>query len=109
LARHHALKRDTDNQDPREESVQQREVEITNKEGLNATASAKLAQIASKYLSDISVTRAGRKINAKSLLGVMMLAAGPGSHVVIEADGPDESEALAAVVAVIAGAPGTNP
>ena len=80
-----------------------REVEIVNQEGLNAPASAMLAQLASRYLSDVSVGRSGRKVNAKSLMGVMMLAAGPGSRIVIETDGPDESDALEAIVALIAG------
>ena len=74
--------------------MQRREVEILNKQGLNAPASAKLAQLASNYLSDVSVARSGRKVNAKSLMGVMMLAAGQGSRVVIETDGPDEDEAM---------------
>lgn len=81
--------------------MQRREVEIVNSQGLNASASAKLAQLAAKYLCDVSLARSGRKINAKSLMGVMMLAAGKGSRVVIEADGPDEAEALSAIVALI--------
>ena len=83
--------------------MQRCEVEISSKQGLNASASAKLAQLASKYSSDVSITRSGRKVNAKSLMGVMMLAAGQGSHVVIEADGPDELEAVDAIVALIGG------
>lgn len=81
--------------------MQRREVEIVNSQGLNASASSKLAQLAAKYLCDVSLARSGRKINAKSLMGVMMLAAGKGSRVVIEADGPDEAEALSAIVALI--------
>ena len=81
--------------------MERREVTILNKEGLNARAAAKLAQLASNYASDISVARSGRKVNGKSLMGVMMLAASQGSQVVIEADGPDEVEALAAIVALI--------
>lgn len=83
--------------------MQRREVEIVNKEGLNARACAKLAEIAANYASDISVARSGRKVNGKSLMGVMMLAAGQGSRVVIEADGPDELEALDAIVAFVGG------
>jgi len=49
----------------------------------------------------VSLARSGRKVNAKSLMGVMMLAAGKGSHVVLETDGPDETEALDAIVALI--------
>ncbi len=83
--------------------MQRREVEILNKQGLNARASAKLAHVASTYLCDVSVARSGRRVNGKSLMGVMMLAAGQGSRVVIETDGPDEVEALNAIVELIAG------
>lgn len=82
--------------------MQRREVEIVNKQGLNASASSKLAQLAAKYLCDLSLARGGRKVNAKSLMGVMMLAAGQGSRVVVETEGPNENEALEAVVALIA-------
>jgi phosphocarrier protein HPr len=81
--------------------MRQREIEIVNALGLNASASAKLVQLASKYLCEISLARSGRKVNAKSLMGVMMLAAGKGSRVVLETDGPDETEALEAIVALI--------
>jgi phosphocarrier protein len=81
--------------------MQQREVEIVNKQGLNAPASTKLTQLAAKYQCDVSLARSGRKVNAKSLMGVMMLAAGKGSRVVLETDGPDEMEALNAIVALI--------
>ena len=82
--------------------MQQREVEIANKLGLNAPAAAKLTQLAAKYLCDVSLTRSGRRVNAKSLMGVMMLAAGRGSRLMLETDGPDEIEALSAIVALIA-------
>jgi phosphocarrier protein len=81
--------------------MQQREVEIINKLGLHARAAAKLTQLAAKYQCDISLARNGRKINAKSIMGVMMLAAGKGSRVMLETDGPDESEAIDAIVALI--------
>lgn len=81
--------------------MQQREVEITATLGLNASASARLAQLAAKYQCEVSLTRSGRRVNAKSLMGVMMLAAGKGSRIVLETDGPDETEALAALVALI--------
>lgn len=81
--------------------MKRREVEVGFAQGLNAAASAKLAQVASNYLSDVSVSRSGRKVNAKSLMGVMMLAAGPGVRVVIEAEGADENAALEAIVALI--------
>ncbi len=81
--------------------MRQREVEIVNKMGLDAPASAKLAQLAATYLCEVSLMRRERKVNAKSLMGVMMLAAGQGSRVVIETDGPDEAEALDAIAALI--------
>jgi phosphocarrier protein HPr len=83
--------------------MQQREVEIVNKLGLNAPAATKLTQLAAKYQCDVSLARNGRKVNAKSLMGVMMLAAPKGSHVVLETDGPDEMDALDAIVALIGG------
>jgi phosphocarrier protein HPr len=81
--------------------MQQREVEIVNKLGLDAPASAKLTQLAAKYQCDVSLARSGRKVNAKSLMGVMMLAAAKGSRVLLETDGPEEVEALDAIVALI--------
>jgi phosphocarrier protein len=87
----------------REGIVERREVEIANEEGLNARMSGQLVQLASKYLSDVSISRSGRKVNAKSSMGVMMLAAGPGSHVLIETDGPDEVQAIEAIAALIGG------
>jgi len=81
--------------------MQQREVEIINKLGLHARASAKLTQLAARYQSDVQMSRNGRKVNAKSIMGVMMLAAGKGSKVVIETEGPDEGDAMEAIVALI--------
>jgi phosphocarrier protein len=81
--------------------MQQREVEIVNKLGLHARAAAKLTQLAAKYQCEVSLARNGRKINAKSIMGVMMLAAGKGSRVVLETEGPDETEAIEAIVALI--------
>ncbi len=81
--------------------MQRREVEILNRQGLNAPASTKLTQLATKYQCEVSLARSGRKVNAKSLMGVMMLAAAKGSHVVVETDGPDETEALDAIVELI--------
>ena len=81
--------------------MQQREVEIINKLGLHARASAKLTQLAAKYQSDVQMSRNGRKVNAKSIMGVMMLAAGKGARVVVEVDGPDEAAAMDAIVALI--------
>jgi phosphocarrier protein len=79
----------------------QREVEIVNKLGLHARASAKLTQLAAKFDSDVQVTRNGRKVNAKSIMGVMMLAAGKGSKITIEIAGPDEVQAMEAICALI--------
>ncbi|MBK6600041.1 MAG: HPr family phosphocarrier protein [Betaproteobacteria bacterium] len=81
--------------------MQQREVEIVNKLGLHARASAKLTQLAAKYQCDVYMSRATRRVNAKSIMGVMMLAAGKGARVVLETDGADEVEALEALVGLI--------
>ena len=81
--------------------MRQQEVEIINRLGLHARAAAKLTQLAAKYQCEVSVARNGRKLNAKSIMGVMMLAAGKGSRIVLETDGPDETEALDAIVALI--------
>jgi phosphocarrier protein HPr len=77
-------------------------VEIVNKLGLHARASAKLTQVASGFQCEIWIARNGRRVNAKSIMGVMMLAAGQGSKVTVEASGADEAQALAALVALIA-------
>jgi phosphocarrier protein HPr len=74
-----------------------REIKVSNKLGLHARASAKLTQLASKYKSQVFLARNGRRVNAKSIMGVMMLAAGIGSTVELETDGPDEAEALEAL------------
>jgi phosphocarrier protein HPr len=76
-------------------------VEIINKLGLHARASTKLTQTASKYTSDIWVTRNDRKVNAKSIMGVMMLAAAKGSTITVEANGEDESEAIKAIITLV--------
>ena len=82
--------------------MQQQEAEIINKLGLHARASAKLTQAAGNYASSVWLSRNGRRVNAKSIMGVMMLAAAKGSKVTIETDGPDESEAMKALLALIA-------
>jgi len=79
----------------------QREVEIINNLGLHARASAKLTQLAAKYQCDVAMARNNRKVNAKSIMGVMMLAAGKGAKVTLETSGPDEDEAMEALVALI--------
>jgi phosphocarrier protein HPr len=68
----------------------QKEIEIINKLGLHARASAKLTQLAAKYQSEVWLTRNARRVNAKSIMGVMMLAAGKGARVTLETDGADE-------------------
>ena len=78
------------------------EVLITNKLGLHARASAKLTQVASGYQCEVWLTRNGRRVNAKSIMGVMMLAAGKGASITIDADGEDADAALAAVLKLIA-------
>ena len=80
----------------------QREVEIVNKLGLHARASAKLTQVASRFQSDVHIARNGRRVNAKSIMGVMMLAAGQGTSVQIEAQGDDAEQAIAALTKLIA-------
>jgi len=78
-----------------------REVEIVNKLGLHARASAKLTQTASRFAAEVWLSRNGRRVNAKSIMGVMMLAAGKGSRVAIETDGADAEQALDALVTLI--------
>jgi phosphocarrier protein len=79
-----------------------RETEIINKLGLHTRASAKLTQMAGKYQSEVWMAKGPRRINAKSIMGVMMLAAGKGSTVTLETDGPDEQAAMDALLALIA-------
>ncbi len=81
--------------------MRQQEVEVVNKLGLHARASAKLTQLAAKYQCDVSLARNGRKVNAKSIMGVMMLAAGKGSRITLETEGADEDEAMDALIALI--------
>jgi phosphocarrier protein HPr len=76
--------------------------EIVNKLGLHARAAAKLTHLASNYHSDIWISRSGRRVNAKSIMGVMMLAAGQGTSVLLEAEGHDAEQALAALTKLIA-------
>jgi phosphocarrier protein HPr len=84
------------------------EAEIVNKLGLHARASAKLTQLASKFRSEIWLTRNGRRVNAKSIMGVMMLAAGKGSMIGIETEGSDADTALQALLKLIAEKFGEN-
>ncbi len=75
---------------------------IVNRLGLHARPSAKLTQTAGQFGCDVWLTRNGRRVNGKSIMGVMMLAAGQGSSILIETDGPDADQALEALTALIA-------
>ena len=79
------------------------EAEITNKLGLHARASAKLTQLAGSFPCEVWMERGSRRINAKSIMGVMMLAAGKGSTVMVDTDGEGADAALEALLALIAG------
>lgn len=81
--------------------MQKQDALIINKLGLHARASAKLTQLASQYPCEVWLSRNGKRINAKSIMGVMMLAAGKGSTINIETDGDREQEAMEAIVALI--------
>jgi phosphocarrier protein len=78
------------------------EAEIVNKLGLHARASAKLTQLAGSFPCEVWMERGTRRINAKSIMGVMMLAAGKGSTVLIDTAGEREEEAMQAILALIA-------
>ena len=80
----------------------QQDIAIVNKLGLHARASAKLTQMAGQFKSEIWIARNERRVNAKSIMGVMMLAANKGSTVRLEIDGADEGEAMQALTALIA-------
>ncbi|MEY8689444.1 MAG: HPr family phosphocarrier protein [Leptothrix sp. (in: b-proteobacteria)] len=81
----------------------QSSITISNKLGLHARASAKLTKLAGGFKSDIHLSRNGRRVNAKSIMGVMMLAAGMGSQIEVEADGADEQAAMEALRRLIDG------
>jgi len=76
--------------------------EIVNKLGLHARAAAKLTHLAGNFQCEIWISRAGRRVNAKSIMGVMMLAAGEGTSVLLEAEGADAEKAIAALTQLIA-------
>ena len=78
----------------------QRSIQVSNRLGLHARASAKLTKLAGQYASDIFISKGTRRVNAKSIMGVMMLAAGIGSTVTVEAEGSDADAALDAVQAL---------
>jgi phosphocarrier protein HPr len=77
------------------------DIEIINKLGLHARASSKLTQTASQFKSDVWIEKSNRKVNAKSIMGVMMLAAAKGSTITLEANGEDETAAIDALKALI--------
>ncbi|TMS57179.1 HPr family phosphocarrier protein [Imbroritus primus] len=79
----------------------QKDIPIINKLGLHARASAKLTQLAGRYKSSVKMSRNGRQVDAKSIMGVMMLAAGMGSTVTLQIDGPDEQDAMDALTELI--------
>jgi phosphocarrier protein len=81
--------------------MQQQDAQIINKLGLHARASAKLTQLASQYPCEVWLSRNGRRVNAKSIMGVMMLAAAKGSTINIETTGEQEQEAMTALLALI--------
>lgn len=75
----------------------ERDIEIVNKLGLHARAAAKLVQLVGGFKSNTQISFKGREINAKSIMGVMMLAAGFGATVTVRVEGPDQDEAMAAI------------
>ena len=79
----------------------QRDFTISNSLGLHARPSAQLTQVASRFAAEVWITRNGRRVNAKSIMGVMMLAARKGAVVTMDADGPDEQAALDAIATLI--------
>ncbi|MDE0798200.1 MAG: HPr family phosphocarrier protein [Nitrosomonadaceae bacterium] len=81
--------------------MQTKEVEIINKLGLHARASAKITQLAGSFQSEVWLSRNKLRVNAKSIMGVMMLAANKGSKINIETIGPDETEAMLGLIALI--------
>ena len=78
-----------------------KEIEIINKLGLHARASAKLTQTASGFACEVWIVRAAKRVNAKSIMGVMMLAASKGATIELETNGSDEAEAMEAMIALI--------
>ena len=83
------------------ETMAERDIEIINKLGLHARASAKLTQTASQFQAEVWLSRNGRRINGKSIMGVMMLAAARGARIRIETIGDDDAAAMSALVALI--------
>ena len=81
--------------------MQKQDIQIINKLGLHARASSKFVQTASPFQCDIWVTRNGNRINGKSIMGLMMLAAAQGTTITVETDGPDEAAAMQALTDLI--------
>lgn len=81
--------------------MRQSDAQIINKLGLHARASAKLSQLATQYPCEVWLSRNGKRVNAKSIMGVMMLAAAKGSTIAVETDGEREEEAMTALLALI--------
>ena len=79
-----------------------RTVEIVNKRGLHARASAKFVKVAASFDAEVRVTKDGQTVDARSIMGLMMLAAGPGCHIDIEAEGLQAEDAVAALEALVA-------
>ncbi len=82
------------------DELQRAVVRIGNKKGLHARASAKIVEAAARFQSRISISKDGQKVDARSIMGLMMLAASEGCEIAIEAEGPDAATALAAIVAL---------
>ncbi|MFA5372130.1 MAG: HPr family phosphocarrier protein [Sideroxydans sp.] len=82
--------------------MQQQQMKIVNKLGLHARASAKLSQLATQHPCEVWLSRNGKRVNAKSIMGVMMLAAAKGSTIDVETNGEREEEAMAAILDLIA-------
>jgi phosphocarrier protein HPr len=85
------------------------EVEVVNRLGLHARPSAALTQLATRYASEVWLSKGARRVNGKSIMGVMMLAAARGSRLVVETDGADEEAALRALTELIASGFGEEP
>ena len=81
--------------------MQKREIAVTNRLGLHARASAKVVQLASHFRSHVTLAYSGRRANARSIVAVMLLAVSMGSTIVLEAEGPDETDAMTAMVGLI--------
>ena len=77
-------------------------VEIVNKLGLHARAAAKLVTLSSKFAADVRIRKDGREVSGKSIMGVMMLAAAKGSHIILVAEGEDAQQALDELAALVA-------